>query len=115
MPGQGLIPPNEFIPISEEIGLILPIGRWVLEQVCQQTKYWRDNLVPDLVVSVNISPRQFQDVTLCDFIAATLQKSGLPPSALQLEITEGLLMGEIDRLLPMFQRNQSAGREYLAR
>jgi EAL domain-containing protein (putative c-di-GMP-specific phosphodiesterase class I) len=47
----------------------------VLEQVCQQTKYWRDNLVPDLVVSVNISPRQFQDATLCDFIAATLQKS----------------------------------------
>lgn len=109
MPGQGLIPPNEFIPISEEIGLILPIGRWVLEQVCQQTKYWRDNLVPDLVVSVNISPRQFQDVTLCDFIAATLQKSGLPPSALQLEITEGLLMGEIDRLLPMFNAIKALG------
>ncbi|WP_423680739.1 MULTISPECIES: sensor domain-containing phosphodiesterase [unclassified Undibacterium] len=109
MPGQGLIPPDEFIPISEEIGLILPLGRWVLEQVCQQTKYWREHLVPDLVVSVNISPRQFQDATLCDFIAATLQKTGLPPAALQLEITEGLLMGEIDRLLPMFHTIKALG------
>ena len=109
MPGVGLIPPNEFIPISEEIGLILPLGRWVLEQVCRQTSIWRKGLAPDIVVSVNISPKQFQDPSLSKFIERTLQESNLPPSALQLEITEGLLMGEIDLLLPVFDAIKRLG------
>lgn len=102
MPDVGLVPPNEFIPISEEIGLILPLGRWVLEQVCRQTKSWRECYQPNLVVSVNISPKQFQDPGLSRFLELALQESQLPPSALQLEITEGLLMGEMDVLLPVF-------------
>ena len=109
MPGMGLIPPTEFIPISEEIGLILPLGRWVLEQVCQQTSAWRAELAPDIVVSVNISPKQFQDPSLSKFIEQTLQETKLPPSALQLEITEGLLMGELDLLLPVFEAIKNLG------
>ncbi|MFZ6725317.1 EAL domain-containing protein [Undibacterium sp. MH2W] len=109
MPGVGLIPPNEFIPISEEIGLILPLGRWVLEQVCRQTSIWREQLAPDIVVSVNISPKQFQDPSLSKFIERVLQESHLPPSALQLEITEGLLMGELDLLLPVFEAIKQLG------
>lgn len=109
MPEKGLIPPNEFIPISEEIGLILPIGRWVLEQSCKQTKYWRDQFSPDLVVSVNISPRQFQDPSLVRFIQQVLDETGLPGHALQLEITEGLLMGEADLLLPVFTAIKKMG------
>ena len=109
MPGVGLIPPNEFIPISEEIGLILPLGRWVLEQVCRQTSIWREQLAPDIVVSVNISPKQFQDPSLSKFIERTLQETRLPPSALQLEITEGLLMGELDLLLPVFDAIKKLG------
>lgn len=109
MPGMGLIPPTEFIPISEEIGLILPLGRWVLEQVCKQTSAWRAELAPDIVVSVNISPKQFQDPSLSKFIEQTLQETKLPPSALQLEITEGLLMGELDLLLPVFEAIKNLG------
>ncbi|MFZ6688668.1 sensor domain-containing phosphodiesterase [Undibacterium sp. SXout11W] len=109
MPGMGLIPPTEFIPISEEIGLILPLGRWVLEQVCRQTSAWRAQLAPDIVVSVNISPKQFQDPSLSKFIEQTLQETKLPPSALQLEITEGLLMGELDLLLPVFESIKNLG------
>jgi EAL domain-containing protein (putative c-di-GMP-specific phosphodiesterase class I) len=109
MPDVGLVPPNEFIPISEEIGLILPLGRWVLLEVCKQTLLWRQRYSPDLVVSVNISPKQFQDPSLPKYIEQVLQEVGLPPSALQLEITEGLLMGEIDVLLPVFDAIKKLG------
>ncbi len=109
MPDIGIIAPNEFIPISEEIGLILPIGRWVLEQACRQTRLWRQQFAPDLVVSVNISPRQFQDPGLSKFIQQALDDAGLPAEALQLEITEGLLMGEVDLLLPVFNAIKSLG------
>ncbi|MFZ6773116.1 EAL domain-containing protein [Undibacterium sp. SXout7W] len=102
MPDVGLVSPNEFISISEEIGLILPIGRWVLQQACRQTQLWRESFAPDLVISVNISPKQFQDPGLCKFIEQQLIETGLAPSALQLEITEGLLMGDMDMLLPVF-------------
>ncbi|GGC81194.1 hypothetical protein GCM10011396_30500 [Undibacterium terreum] len=109
MPDIGIIAPNEFIPISEEIGLILPIGRWVLEQACRQTRLWRETLAPDLVVSVNISPRQFQDPGLSKFIQQALDEAGLPAQGLQLEITEGLLMGEADMLLPVFNAIKDLG------
>ena len=109
MPGAALIQPNEFIPISEEIGLILPIGRWVLEQSCKQAKIWREKFVSDLVISVNISPKQFQDPHLPKFIRQTLDETGLPGDALQLEITEGLLMGEVELLLPVFHAIKKLG------
>ncbi|MDO8651938.1 MAG: EAL domain-containing protein [Undibacterium sp.] len=109
MPDLGLIPPNEFIPISEEIGLILPIGRWVLEQSCRQAKIWREKFSPDLVISVNISPKQFQDPSLLQFIQQVLSNIGLPGQALQLEITEGLLMGEAELLLPVFNAIKKLG------
>lgn len=108
-PDADLIPPNEFIPISEEIGLILPIGRWVLEQSCKQAKLWRDQFVSELVISVNISPKQFQDPHLPKFIKQILEDNGLPGNALQLEITEGLLMGEVELLLPLFQSIKKLG------
>lgn len=109
MPGFGVVSPGEFIPIAEEIGLINPLGRWVLQEACRQTHYWRSNIMHDLVVSVNISPKQFQDPGLCDFLAKTLHETGLAPAGLQLEITEGLLMGDIDRLLPVFHAIKQLG------
>jgi diguanylate cyclase (GGDEF)-like protein len=109
MPDVGLIPPDEFIPISEEIGLILPIGRWVLEQSCRQAKIWRETLAPELVISVNISPKQFQDPSLLNSIKQVLHDTGLPGCALQLEITEGLLMGELELLLPIFNAIKKLG------
>jgi diguanylate cyclase (GGDEF)-like protein/PAS domain S-box-containing protein len=108
-PDVGLMLPNEFIPISEEIGLILSIGKWVLEESCRYAKKWRDQYMTDFVISVNISPKQFQDPRLSEFIQHALRDSGLPPHALQLEITEGLLMGDVEQLLPVFTAIKQLG------
>ena len=97
-----LIQPNDFIPFAEEIGLILPIGRLILSKACEQAQQWREKLMPDFVMSVNISPKQFQDATLPQFIEQLLIENNLPPYALQLEITEGLLMGEAEHFMATF-------------
>ncbi|HLN64304.1 MAG TPA: EAL domain-containing protein [Symbiobacteriaceae bacterium] len=90
-PERGLISPAEFIPLAEETGLILPIGKWVLEQACRQAQAWQVRY-PDLVVSVNLSGRQFQEPFLALEVERVLQESGLEPRGLQLEITETVLM-----------------------
>ena len=98
----GPVTPAEFIPIAEETGLIVPIGAWVLEQACRQAVAWRNGPAPAMCMAVNLSPRQFHDADLLAVVTGALQRSGLPPQALELEITEGLLMGDSDRLMPMF-------------
>ncbi len=108
-PDGALILPEEFIPISEDIGLIVQIGHWVLEQACSQAQAWREKLAPDLVISVNISPKQFQDPNLAKNILQILDDTGLAPQSLQLEITEGLLMGEVELLLPVFTAIKNLG------
>ena len=105
----GPIGPADFIPIAEETGLIVPIGQWVLEQACQQAVLWRAALFPDFLMAVNLSPRQFQDRHLPDMIRETLIQTGLPASALELEITESLLMIESENLLPIFSSLTALG------
>ena len=94
-PTRGLIPPISFIPVAEETGLIVAIGRWVLETACRQARRWLDEM-PDspLVMSVNLSARQFGQPVLVDDIRATLEASGLPADRLELEITESVLLAE---------------------
>ncbi|MDR6204757.1 putative bifunctional diguanylate cyclase/phosphodiesterase [Paraburkholderia graminis] len=87
----GDVAPAEFIPIAEQAGLMEDIGDWVLEQACAQVANWRWSIAPDVSVSVNISPVQF-NARLVQRVAACLANSGLDPSALQLEITEGILL-----------------------
>ncbi|MFC6520055.1 EAL domain-containing protein [Undibacterium arcticum] len=99
---HGVIEPNDFIPIAEDTGLIVPIGQWVLEQACRQAAQWQQ-LMPDLRMAVNFSPRQFQDDTLVKQIGATLQSTALAPDALVVEITESLLMGDSTKLTPVFE------------
>ena len=99
---SGLVPPVEFIPVAEETGLIVSIGSWVLEQACCQAAAWRASIAPDMCMAVNLSPRQFQDDNLLEIVTAALDASGLPAHALELEITEGLLMGDADKLMPTF-------------
>jgi diguanylate cyclase (GGDEF)-like protein len=94
-PVNGLISPMAFIPIAEETGLILPIGRYVLEQACRQVRSIRDRLGVELPVSVNLSPRQFQESGLLAQVAAALDASGLPPAALMFEITESMVMDDL--------------------
>jgi diguanylate cyclase (GGDEF)-like protein/PAS domain S-box-containing protein len=90
-PNRGLISPAEFIPLAEETGLILPIGTWVLSEACRQARTWQVDH-PDIVVSVNLSGRQFQEPFLAQAVEQVLQETGLEPRCLQLEITETVLM-----------------------
>ena len=97
-PVRGLVPPADFIPIAEETGLIIPLGQWVLEEACHQVVLWHEERITPcpLVVSVNLSPRQFQQTTLVDEVAQVLARSGLPPNCLKLEITEGVILHDTE-------------------
>jgi len=94
-PTRGLVPPLSFIPLAEETGLIIPLGQWVLETACRQARAWHDEMPgSELVMSVNLSARQFTQPDLVDQIAAILEETGLPPRLLELEITETVLMDQ---------------------
>lgn len=93
-PQRGLISPARFIPLAEETGLILPLGRWVLAEACRQVRAWQLEypLDPPLMLSVNLSARQFQHPTLLDDISAIVHAAELPAESLKLEITESVAM-----------------------
>jgi diguanylate cyclase (GGDEF)-like protein/PAS domain S-box-containing protein len=95
-PTRGLVPPDEFIPIAEDSGFILTLGAWVLGEACRQVAEWSTTSKSDLRVSVNVSARQLADPGLCPYIESTLKATGLKPSALVLEITESVLMANIE-------------------
>jgi diguanylate cyclase len=97
-PERGLVPPAEFIPVAEQTGLILPIGRWVLEEACTEAARWSATCGPDSrpYVTVNLSVRQFSDPDLVDVVAEILERTRLDPAQLGLELTESALMEEID-------------------
>ncbi|MCC6535494.1 MAG: GGDEF domain-containing response regulator [Burkholderiales bacterium] len=95
-PTRGMIPPDKFIPLADETGLISEIGKWVLFEACAQTRRWHDAGIAPLKVSVNVSAVQFRAGDLTAVVAAALARTGLPPSCLDLEITETVLMQEAD-------------------
>jgi predicted signal transduction protein with EAL and GGDEF domain len=95
-PELGLISPAEFIPLAEETGLILQIGRWVLSTACAQLRAWQEQGFPDLRVAVNLSGRQFQQADLVRTIADVLELSRLEPSDLELELTESSIMQDAE-------------------
>jgi diguanylate cyclase (GGDEF)-like protein/PAS domain S-box-containing protein len=94
-PRRGLVAPSEFIPVLEELGLVVEVGDWVLRQACSQLKAWHKARVRVPKVSVNISARQFADGQLGNRIANILSETGLPPACLELELTESILMHEV--------------------
>jgi diguanylate cyclase (GGDEF)-like protein/PAS domain S-box-containing protein len=94
-PTHGLISPMRFIPMAEETGLILPLGRYVLDQACQQVRSIRERLNVDLPISVNLSPRQFQESGLLSQVGAALDANGLPSELLIFEITETMVMEDL--------------------
>ena len=110
-PTRGLIAPGNFISLAEETGLIVPIGRWVLDQACRQVAEWAVSCPssPPLTLSVNLSPRQFQEAALDTEVAAVLRRTGLPPECLKLEITEGVIMDDVDRTITVLNKLKTIG------
>ncbi len=96
-PDLGMVSPVQFIPVAEETGLIVPIGRWVLRNACQQVVQWTQEGLPDLKLAVNLSPRQFQDEDLLQDVTEILEETGMDPHYLELEITESTIMRDAAR------------------
>lgn len=94
-PEQGFVSPGEFIPVAEETGQILQIGKWVLETACKQAKAWADQGTP-LCISVNVSMLQLRDYEFCELVSSMLQKYQLESSLIQLELVESMLMDSMD-------------------
>ncbi|MBU1689980.1 MAG: EAL domain-containing protein [Gammaproteobacteria bacterium] len=106
-PERGMVSPLQFIPLAEENGMILPIGTWVLREVCRQIKVWRELGLTDLRFAVNLSPRQFHQENLVGKIIDILREFDVPASALELEITEGSVMENPDAAVSLLnQLNQ---------
>lgn len=95
-PGFGMLSPNEFIPLCEETGLIVPIGEWVLREACKQNKAWHQAGYSWLTAAVNLSSRQFRDDKLVGTIERILAETGLDPRFLELEITESLSLNQLE-------------------
>jgi EAL domain-containing protein (putative c-di-GMP-specific phosphodiesterase class I) len=108
-PELGSLPPMKFIPLAEEIGLIVPIGRWILQTACAQNMAWQRQGLPPISMAVNLSPRQFSDEHLLRDIDDALAASGMPANLLQLEITESLVMSNVDRAMRLLGAIQSRG------
>ncbi len=95
-PRKGMVSPADFIPLAEETGLIVPIGEWVLRAACAQSMDWQRQGLPPMVVAVNISPRQFRQSDLLSMVSRVLEETGLDPSLLELEITESMIMNDVE-------------------
>lgn len=108
-PQHGMIPPSAFIAIAEESGLIVPLGEWVLKTACQHIQELREVLQQPLVLAVNLSPRQLVRKDFADQVRIILEESGLPPDALELEITEGILLQHTDDVTRQLQALRTLG------
>lgn len=108
-PVEGLISPATFIPIAEETGLILPIGDWVLHAACHQNKAWQQQGLTPMTISVNVSARQFLQKELVARVAHALAESGLEPQYLELELTESVIMQDLDGAVATMRRLQEMG------
>ena len=104
-PTRGLVSPAEFIPLAEEIGLIVPLGEWVLKDACREAATWPNGVR----VAVNLSPVQFRNAALVTRIAAALGRAGLDPRRLELEITEGVLLQDSETTLSILHRIRDLG------
>jgi diguanylate cyclase (GGDEF)-like protein len=108
-PERGMVAPSQFIPIAEESGLIVPLGNWVLHAALAQLKAWRDQGLPALRVSINISPLQFRQLDFADTLQAALEQHGVPPALVELELTESSLMDNFEDVLRMLKRIKALG------
>ena len=108
-PELGLVSPGQFIPLAEETGLIVPIGRWVLKEACAQNMAWQRRGLRPVTMAVNLSPRQFADEHLLQDVDEALLASGMSPVLLQLEVTESMVMRNVSRAIRVLDAIQSRG------
>lgn len=108
-PELGLIMPDRFIPLAENSELIVPLGEWVLRQACEQARIWRDAGMPPLRIAVNLSPRQLQSPHLLKQVSQALERSGLDPSCLELEITESTILEHTGAVIGTLQALREMG------
>jgi diguanylate cyclase (GGDEF)-like protein/PAS domain S-box-containing protein len=108
-PTLGMVPPIKFIPIAEETGLIVRIGDWVLHEACRQNKAWQDAGLPHMNVCVNVSARQFAEKSLVARVSSALQDSGLEAKYLELELTESLIMQDVEQAVSIMEELQDLG------
>jgi len=108
-PERGMVRPDQFIPLAEESGAIVQIGEWVLREACRQVRAWQDEGLPSLSVSVNVSPRQFDDRRLVNRVADALRDGGLDPGFLELEVTESLIMRDVQQAVDKMRELEAMG------
>jgi diguanylate cyclase (GGDEF)-like protein/PAS domain S-box-containing protein len=108
-PTLGLLSPLKFIPLAEETGLIVPLGDWVLNEACRHNKAWQDAGLPHINISVNVSARQFREKSLIDRVINAAHESGMAARYLELEITEGLIMQDVDQAVATMKELQRLG------
>jgi EAL domain-containing protein (putative c-di-GMP-specific phosphodiesterase class I) len=109
IPDRGLVPPNQFIPIAEETGFIVPIGEWVLETACRQLAAWQQVGQAPIDMAVNLSPAQFQSTDMLSRFRRIIVDSRIDPQRLTLEVTEGLLLEDIDLKIDILNRLKGLG------
>jgi diguanylate cyclase (GGDEF)-like protein/PAS domain S-box-containing protein len=108
-PELGLVPPDKFIRIAENSGLIMPIGEWVLRTACSQAREWQDEGLPAVSVAVNVSAVQFRQEGFCELVRKVLRETGLASQHLELELTESLLLANPDLMLSVVQELRAIG------
>jgi diguanylate cyclase (GGDEF)-like protein/PAS domain S-box-containing protein len=108
-PKLGLVPPDRFIRIAENSGLIVPIGEWVLRTACSQARKWQDEALPAVSVAVNVSAVQFRQEGFCQLVRKVLDETGLAPQYLELELTESLLLANADMTFSVLEELTALG------
>jgi diguanylate cyclase (GGDEF)-like protein/PAS domain S-box-containing protein len=112
-PDRGLVPPSQFVPIAEDCGLIIPIGRWVMREACRQARAWQNQGFPPMPIAVNVSAVEFRDKNFVEGVQTILWETGLEARYLQLELTEGVLMEDAESTASVLQDLKMMG-VYLA-
>jgi EAL domain-containing protein (putative c-di-GMP-specific phosphodiesterase class I) len=108
-PGRGLVPPSQFVPIAEDCGLIVEIGRWALREACRQAREWQDAGLPFKRVSINVSAVEFRNKGFVESVRTILSEAGLEARYLDLELTEGVLMEDAESTAAVLQELKTMG------
>jgi diguanylate cyclase (GGDEF)-like protein/PAS domain S-box-containing protein len=108
-PGVGLVAPDNFIPLAEQLGLLLHLGRWVIEQACRQIAAWRDAGLGTIPVAVNLSTSQLTSATLPDYVFDLMREHRIDPGCLEMELTESMMMSDPDLAIAILHRLRGGG------